>query len=38
MELLDMRQRAYRITLFVTVQFIALVGWIIVQSLFSLIC
>jgi len=36
MELLDMRQRAYRITLFVTVQFIALVGWIIVQSLFSL--
>ena len=36
MELLTMRQRANRITLFVTVQFIALVGWIIVQSLFSL--
>jgi len=32
----NMQQRAYRITYFVTVQLIALVGWIIVQSLFSL--
>jgi hypothetical protein len=31
-----MRQRAYKITYFVTVQLIALVGWIIVQSFFSL--
>src|SRR5215471_14564795 len=36
MELLSMRQRSRRITWFVTVQFIALVGWIIVQSFFSL--
>ncbi|GAC1347564.1 MAG: hypothetical protein NVS3B14_17530 [Ktedonobacteraceae bacterium] len=36
MKLLNMRQRAQRITLFVIVQFIALVGWIIVQSFFSL--
>jgi hypothetical protein len=36
MEIPDMRQRAYRITWFVTVQLIALVGWIIVQSVFSL--
>ncbi len=36
MELLTMRQRINRITLFLTVQFIALIGWIIVQSLFSL--
>jgi p-aminobenzoyl-glutamate transporter AbgT len=36
MELTNMGQRAYRITSFVTVQLIALVGWIIVQSLFSL--
>ena len=32
----DMRQRAYKITYFVTVQLIALIGWIIVQSFFSL--
>jgi len=31
-----MEQRANRITRFVTVQLIALVGWIIVQSFFSL--
>jgi hypothetical protein len=31
-----MRQRASRITRFVTVQLIALIGWIIVQSFFSL--
>src|SRR5260370_37502146 len=31
-----MRQRAYKITYFVTVQLIALVGWIIVQAFFSL--
>ncbi len=37
MELLNMRQHAYRITRFVIVQLIALVGWIIVQSTFSLI-
>jgi hypothetical protein len=36
MEMINMRQRAYRITWFLTVQLIALVGWIIVQSLFSL--
>ncbi len=36
MELLSMRQRSRRITWFVTVQLIALVGWIIVQSFFSL--
>lgn len=32
----DMRQRAHKITYFVTVQLVALVGWIIVQSFFSL--
>jgi hypothetical protein len=36
MELLTMQQRSVRITWFVTVQLIALVGWIIVQSFFSL--
>ncbi len=36
MAALDMRQRAHKITYFVTVQLIALVGWIIVQSFFSL--
>jgi hypothetical protein len=30
------RQRAHRVQWFLTVQFIALVGWIIVQSTFSL--
>ncbi len=36
MELLNMRQQAHRVIRFVTVQFIALVGWIVVQSTFSL--
>lgn len=36
MAVLNMRQRAQRITRFVTVQLIALVGWLIVQSFFSL--
>ena len=36
MALPNMRQRANRVTRFVTVQLIALVGWIIVQSFFSL--
>lgn len=36
MALVNMQQRANRITRFVTVQLIALVGWIIVQSFFSL--
>lgn len=36
MAMLNMSERARRITWFVTVQLIALVGWIIVQSLFSL--
>jgi hypothetical protein len=36
MELLTMRQRSRRITWFLTVQLIALVGWILVQSFFSL--
>ena len=36
MEQLSMRQRSRRITWFVTVQLIALVGWILVQSFFSL--
>jgi hypothetical protein len=36
MEVPTMRQRARRITWFVTVQLIALVGWILVQSFFSL--
>jgi len=31
-----MQERAYRISRFVTVQLIALVGWIIVQSFFTL--
>jgi hypothetical protein len=31
-----MQQRANRVTWFLTVQFIALVGWIIVQSIFFL--
>jgi hypothetical protein len=35
MELLTMRQRSRRITWFLTVQLIALVGWILVQSFFS---
>src|SRR5712691_622303 len=33
---LQMRRRANRVTYFVTVQTIALLGWIIVQSIFSL--
>jgi hypothetical protein len=33
---LNMNRRAYRVSYFVTVQLIALVGWIIVQSLFTL--
>jgi len=36
MELLSMRQRSRRITWFLTVQLIALVGWILVQSFFSI--
>ena len=36
MELLTMRQRSRRITWFLTVQLIALVGWILVQSFFSI--
>ena len=36
MQLLTMRQKSYRVTHFVIVQFIALVGWIIVQSVFTL--
>lgn len=32
----NMSQHAYRITWFLTVQLIALIGWIIVQSFFSL--
>ena len=32
----NMQQHAYRITRFLTVQLIALIGWIIVQSTFSL--
>jgi hypothetical protein len=36
MALLNMRQRSRRVTRFLTVQLIALVGWIIVQSFFSL--
>ena len=31
-----MQQRAHRVTWFLTVQLIALIGWIIVQSLFTL--
>jgi hypothetical protein len=33
---LSMRQKAQRVTRFVIVQFIALVGWILVQSFFTL--
>ncbi len=33
---INMEQRASRVTVFVTVQTIALVGWIIVQSIFTL--
>ena len=33
---LNMRQHAQRVTRFVTVQLIALIGWILVQSFFSL--
>ena len=36
MQQVTMRERANRVTRFVIVQFIALVGWIIVQSTFSL--
>ncbi|GAC1347482.1 MAG: hypothetical protein NVSMB27_12960 [Ktedonobacteraceae bacterium] len=36
MVLHNMQQHAYRVTRFVTVQLIALVGWIIVQSSFTL--
>jgi hypothetical protein len=36
MELITMRQRSRRITWFLTVQLIALVGWILVQSFFSI--
>ena len=36
MQQVTMRERASRVTRFVIVQFIALVGWIIVQSTFSL--
>ena len=36
MAALTLRQRAHKITYFVTVQLIALIGWIIVQSFFSL--
>ena len=36
MQMITMRQRADRVLRFVIVQFIALVGWIIVQSFFSL--
>lgn len=32
----NMRQKSHRVTRFLTIQFIALVGWIIVQSFFSL--
>ncbi len=32
----DMRQKSHRVTRFLITQFIALVGWIIVQSFFSL--
>ncbi len=33
---MSMRQHAQRVSLFVTVQLIALIGWIIVQSTFTL--
>jgi hypothetical protein len=34
---LNMRRRANRVSYFVTVQLVALIGWIIVQSLFNLL-
>lgn len=36
MEQLTLRHKAQHVTRFLTVQFIALVGWLIVQSFFSL--
>ena len=36
MEQTGMQKRAYKVRRFLTVQFIALIGWIIVQSFFSL--
>lgn len=36
MATLSMSRRAYRISYFVTVQLIALIGWIIVQTVFTL--
>jgi hypothetical protein len=36
MSMVNMRQQAQRVSRFVTVQLIALVGWIVVQSCFSL--
>jgi magnesium-transporting ATPase (P-type) len=36
MKLYSIEHRAYRVTWFLTVQLIALIGWIIVQSFFSL--
>jgi len=36
MELYSIQKRAYRVTWFLTVQLVALIGWIIVQSFFSL--
>jgi hypothetical protein len=36
MERLTIRQKANRVILFIVVQFIALVGWIVVQSIYSL--
>jgi hypothetical protein len=36
MKELSMRQKSHRVTRFLITQFIALVGWIIVQSFFSL--
>ncbi len=36
MELTGMQKRAYKVRRFLTVQLIALIGWIIVQSFFSL--
>jgi hypothetical protein len=36
MEQSNMQKRAHRVRIFLTVQLIALIGWIIVQSFFSL--
>lgn len=36
MKLLSMREKARRVTRFIIIQFIALVGWILVQAFFSL--